>query len=172
MQLSRGLMYLEHTQTIQAFTRPCRAMRANSGQTASTSDATAVNSEYLKQKLHYTPDGTKLLDADGEAVMMGWEVSLVCIISVSLCHKHGVSFGTHPLTTASQPTHNSPNARCTLSSGASHGEARQDHLFTRPRQDRARRWGRAECGLWAGPCGRGYSGEQQCHMKPARGQEV
>lgn len=40
---------------------------------ASTS-APAVNAGYLQQRLHYSEDGTKLLDADGEAVMMGWEV--------------------------------------------------------------------------------------------------
>jgi protein arginine N-methyltransferase 2 len=32
---------------------------------------------YLAQKLVYTDDGTKLLDADGEAVMMGWELPLM-----------------------------------------------------------------------------------------------
>eukprot|EP00955_Chlamydomonas_euryale_P074929 362174-Chlamydomonas_euryale.AAC.1 len=37
----------------------------------------AARGDYLKQKLVFTPDGTKLLDADGEAVMMGWEGPLM-----------------------------------------------------------------------------------------------
>mmetsp|Transcript_1768 Transcript_1768/g.4461 ORF Transcript_1768/g.4461 Transcript_1768/m.4461 type:complete len:344 (+) Transcript_1768:49-1080(+) len=51
------------------------AERASRSQSASTSSA--VNSDYLQQKLHYSADGTKLLDADGEAVMMGWEGPLM-----------------------------------------------------------------------------------------------
>lgn len=41
----------------------------------SISKQTAPNSDYLSQKLHY--EGEKLLDADGEAVMMGWEAPLM-----------------------------------------------------------------------------------------------
>ncbi|KAL6754912.1 arginine N-methyltransferase 2 [Haematococcus lacustris] len=36
-----------------------------------------VNQAYLSQPLHYSDDGSKLLDADGEAVMMGWEGPLM-----------------------------------------------------------------------------------------------
>jgi hypothetical protein len=42
--------------------------RAASGNDASSSSA--VNSDYLKQRLHYTADGTKLLDADGESGLL------------------------------------------------------------------------------------------------------
>lgn len=42
-----------------------------------TSLSTEDNEKYLSQRLHYTEDGTKLLDADGEAVMMGWEGPLM-----------------------------------------------------------------------------------------------
>ncbi|KNE66023.1 hypothetical protein AMAG_10300 [Allomyces macrogynus ATCC 38327] len=36
-----------------------------------------TNSVYLTQKLVYTPDGDRLMDADGNAVMMGWETPLM-----------------------------------------------------------------------------------------------
>jgi protein arginine N-methyltransferase 2 len=51
---------------------------ADSHQTSSsTMSSTDDNEAYLSQRLHYTEDGTKLLDADGEAVMMGWEGPLM-----------------------------------------------------------------------------------------------
>ena len=42
-----------------------------------SSSSTGDSDSYLTQKLHYTEDGTKLLDANNEAVMMGWEGPLM-----------------------------------------------------------------------------------------------
>jgi len=64
--------------------------RAESQQGASTS--AAVNSDYLKQKLHYSEDGTKLLDADGAWVLCDESAGQkclqdheACVLSMSRC---------------------------------------------------------------------------------------
>ncbi|KAG1679254.1 hypothetical protein FOA52_009283 [Chlamydomonas sp. UWO 241] len=58
---------------------PARTAAGGSGnQPAAESSSGAQSSEaYLQQRLVYSEDGTKLLDADGEAVMMGWEGPLM-----------------------------------------------------------------------------------------------
>jgi hypothetical protein len=42
------------------------ACRTSEGASTSGTDSSAANAGYLQQKLVYTPDGDKLLDADGE----------------------------------------------------------------------------------------------------------
>uniref|UniRef100_A0A383WQ27 RMT2 domain-containing protein n=1 Tax=Tetradesmus obliquus TaxID=3088 RepID=A0A383WQ27_TETOB len=66
--------------------------------TSGTAGSSAANAGYLQQKLVYTPDGDKLLDADGEAVMMGWEAPLMEKHAAAICrggggHYLNVGFG-------------------------------------------------------------------------------
>ncbi|GBF88061.1 arginine N-methyltransferase [Raphidocelis subcapitata] len=57
--------------------------------------APAPNADYLSQRLVY--DGDRLLDADGEAVMMGWELPLMVEHAKEICARGGdilnVGFG-------------------------------------------------------------------------------
>ncbi|KIY96199.1 hypothetical protein MNEG_11764 [Monoraphidium neglectum] len=57
--------------------------------------AGAASSAYLQQKLVY--DGDRLIDADGEAVMMGWELPLMVEHAKEICRSGGdvlnVGFG-------------------------------------------------------------------------------
>ena len=60
---------------------------------------------YLEQKVEYTLDGEKLLDEDGEAVMMEWEKSLMDIHARVVCqrdHVLNVGFGMGIIDTAIQ----------------------------------------------------------------------
>jgi len=45
---------------------------------------------YLSQKLHYSDDGTKLLDAEGRGVMMDWELPLMLKHAELLCPREGL----------------------------------------------------------------------------------
>ncbi|WIA36719.1 hypothetical protein OEZ86_007992 [Tetradesmus obliquus] len=75
------------------------ASRTSEGaSTSGTASSSAANAGYLQQKLVYTPDGDKLLDADGEAVMMGWEAPLMEKHAAAICrggggHYLNVGFG-------------------------------------------------------------------------------
>lgn len=48
-----------------------------------------VNDEYLKSTIRYSEDGEKLLDDNGEAVMMGWEAPLMVHHAEAICWKRG-----------------------------------------------------------------------------------
>eukprot|EP00879_Flechtneria_rotunda_P021107 GHRR01022236.1.p1 GENE.GHRR01022236.1~~GHRR01022236.1.p1 ORF type:complete len:248 (+),score=107.45 GHRR01022236.1:515-1258(+) len=63
------------------------AERSGNKASASGSSKAAANADYLQQKLVY--DGDKLLDADGEAVMMGWEAPLMEKHAAAVCGKGG-----------------------------------------------------------------------------------
>lgn len=57
--------------------------RTKSGQSASCSDS--ASARYLSQRLTYTPDGTKLLDADGEGCQTwSFKLSTICLITFTV----------------------------------------------------------------------------------------
>lgn len=59
---AQGRSQAQHVCVCVCVCLPCRrAQRAQSGQ-----GTTAVNADYLTQRLTYSEDGTKLLDADGK----------------------------------------------------------------------------------------------------------
>ncbi|KAJ3080135.1 hypothetical protein HK102_003271, partial [Quaeritorhiza haematococci] len=49
------------------------------------------NQEYLHSKLHYTPDGTRLLDSQNNGVMMGWEAPLMALHADLIAPTPGLS---------------------------------------------------------------------------------
>lgn len=54
-----------------------------------SSSSAAANAGYLAQKLVYSADGSRLLDAEGEAVMMGWEAPLMERHAAAICQRPG-----------------------------------------------------------------------------------
>ncbi|KAF9160409.1 hypothetical protein DFQ26_005531 [Actinomortierella ambigua] len=51
--------------------------KAKTKHTSDSQEAPVPNADYLGQRLHYTEDGDRLLDADKNGVMMGWELPLM-----------------------------------------------------------------------------------------------
>ena len=51
-------------------------------------DTEERNIQYLNQKVIYTDDG-RLLDEEGNAVMMGWEIDIMEDIAKILCKNKG-----------------------------------------------------------------------------------
>ncbi|KAG0238036.1 hypothetical protein BGW42_007590 [Actinomortierella wolfii] len=56
----------------------------------SNAKAPAPNADYLAQKLHYTEDGDRLLDAEKNGVMMGWELPLMIRHAEVIAPKEGL----------------------------------------------------------------------------------